>query len=596
MPHSSGGSSFLASNLPLFSARATRVRDGKQFLIGYHKIGLTVNGVTNNTATAGGEFVYGISSSYFEQKNDKLVLDNGSYIICTDKNRLNSTTQHYMTEFKAVCFTGETYKTGSIYNDGFEYKYKSNPDIFHNYLTNSVLGAVSQTNFSGEFSSYSSFIDYMTKIVNGEITNSKLLQAFGSLPYIYNKPSLKPTDTDYWQNGTLFFASSGTVPYSNVVNAQRELNFWGAKNGVTPDIIDTVYDDDTSQPNIPDSNYPDIENSDNTDFERTDDLISVSDIGAIHLYSPTFGQMTEFHNYLWSTDFLQNWESQLKKLFGSPEQQIIALLAIYADIPVNSGTASITLGNISSGVESATISKQYITVDMGSINVPRIWGNFLDFEPYTTISIYLPFISTVDLTANEVVGKTLSLKYNIDVLTGACVAQLRAIDEKRENVILNVSGNCGVQIPWNSANYNQLVSNGITAVAGLGATVLSGGLAPVIASGSIANAVGELAQIGVDTADNVFSGASPRFSRGGSFNTNNGVLCDKIPHLLITRPIQSFAQNYNKYNGYPSNITEKIGNLQGFTKIDKINLSGISATAEEIEQITTLLKSGIIIT
>ena len=593
MPHSSGGDSFFGSNLPIFSARATRVRDGKTFLIGYHQLGVTVNGVTNNTATKRGEFVYGMSSSYFEQKGDKLVLDNGSYIICTNKNRLNSTTKHYTTEFKAVCFNGETYKSGEIYNDNFTYQYKSNPDIFYNYLTQSVLGAVS--NFHGEFSGFNSFLEYMQKVVNGEITTT-LLNAFGSTPYIYDKPSLKPTDTDYWQNGTIFFGTGGTTPYSVVSNAQKELNFWGANNGVLPDTVDTVYDDDISKPNIPDSNYPDITNSDNTNFERTDDLISVSDLGAIHLYSPTYGQMNEFHSYLWSTDFLQNWDAQLKKLFGSPEQQIIALLAIYADIPLNSGTTSITLGNISSNVESATISKQYITIDCGEVDVPRIWGNFLDFEPYTTISIYLPFISTVDLTANEIVGKKLQLKYNIDVLTGACVAQLRAIDEKRENVILNVSGNCGVQIPWNSANYNQLVSNAITAVAGLGATVLSGGLAPVIASGSIANAVGELAQIGVDTADNVFSGASPRFSRGGSFNTNNGVLCDKIPHLLITRPIQSFAQNYNKYNGYPSNITEKIGNLKGFTKIDKINLTGISATAEEIEQITTLLKSGIIIT
>ena len=294
--------------------------------------------------------------------------------------------------------------------------------------------------------------------------------------------------------------------------------------------------------------------------------------------------------------FLQNWDSQLKKLFGSPEEQIIALLAIYADIPLNASTATIILGNIDSGVSSATVAKQYITLDCGSIDIPRVWGNFLDFEPYTTISIYLPFISTVELSANEIVGKNLHLQYKIDVLTGACVAQLKASDEKKENIILNVSGNCGIQLPWSSANYNQLVSNSINALATIGTTTLTGGLAPVLNAESISAGAGELASMGSGTVKNVFSGASPRFSRGGSFNTNNGVLCDKIPHLLITRPIQSLAQNYNTFNGFPSNVLSKIGALKGFTIIDKINLQGVPATAEEQEQIVNILKTGVIIT
>lgn len=591
MPHSTGTR---RKNTPIFTARAVRERDGKSFYIGFHALGVTSSYDDRFYPDRSvGRFEYGVRAGFFGQVGDKLVFGNGSYMICTSKTEKNPSisADETFTKFEIYTTSGKEFSSRWVYNNEFD-DGRNNPKS--TYLETTFMCGV--TNFNGEFGSYNSFIEYLQKIKNGEIASS-VNNVGGNLPYeiYYNPDDFKEMYT--WQNYNVLFRTSNYNKITKTV-ATELLDLWGAgADGNTPEIVFTEFDEDISEPNIPDSDYIDLENFDNTDFEQTDDLISVSDLGAIHLYSPTFGQMYDFHNYLWSTDFLQNWDAQLKKLFGSPEQQIIALLAIYANIPLNSGTASIILGNISSDVQSATIAKQYITIDCGTIAVPRVWGNFLDFEPYTTIAIYLPFISTVDLTANEIVGKTLSLKYNIDVLTGACVAQLKTIDSKgRTNVILNVSGNCGVQIPWNSANYNQLVSNGITAVAGLGATVLSGGLAPVIDSGSIANAVGELAQIGVDTADNVFTGASPRFSRGGSFNTNNGVLCDKIPHLLITRPIQSFAQNYNKYNGYPSNITEKIGNLQGFTKIDKINLSGISATAEEIEQITTLLKSGIIIT
>lgn len=591
MPHSTGTRQ---PNRPIFTAKAVRERDGKTFYIGFHILGVTspYDGRFDPVRSIG-RFQNGVRAGFFEQVGDKLVFGNGSYMICTSKTEKNTSISETetFTTFEVYTSSNKYFSTRAAYNNEFDLGV-TNP--YTTYLDTTFMDGV--TFFNGEFGNYDTFIEYMQKIKNGEIT-SYVNYVSGTLPNeIYYNPDDFP-EMYTSQNYNVLLRTSSYYRITKSV-AEEYLDLWGAgADGNTPEIVFTEFDEDISEPNIPDSDYIDLENFDDTDFEQTEDLISVSDLGAIHLYSPSFGQMNDFHNYLWSTDFLQNWDTQLKKLFGSPEQQIIALLAIYANIPLNSGTASIILGNISSDVQSATIANQYISLDCGQISVPRVWGNFLDFEPYTTISVYLPFISTVDLTANEIVGKRLHLKYNIDVLTGACVAQLKTIDTKgRTNVILNVSGNCGVQIPWNSANYNQLVSNGITAVAGLGATVLSGGLAPVISSGSIANATGELAQIGVDTADNVFSGASPRFSRGGSFNTNNGVLCDKIPHLLITRPIQSFAQNYNKYNGYPSNITEKIGNLKGFTKIDKINLSGISATAEEIEQITTLLKSGIIIT
>ena len=594
MPHSSGGGE-ARGGTPLFLTKATRDGDGANFLIGVNWWGTVheghfVTGVNRKT-----NFYGTLTADMFPESGTILRLGNGSYFKCYSKNKnIGFGSEYPGTTVDMYNYKGVYVTTIQMFNQLYTYTassglYKS--AILQNWA---VTGYALSNDRVSDNDNYSitDYYSFLRALIN---SNSKIAMSKPNGIIYWQGENPPPTD---WNYGYLNAINSVGGFLSSGEKADLYA-FWGPNQdnpNLKLEIFPADFEEDFSMPNVPDAYFPDADNNDNTDFERTDDLISVSDMGAIHLYSPTFLQMNEFHSYLWSTDFLQNWDTQLKKLFGSPEQQIIALLAIYADIPLNSGTTSITLGNISSDVESATIAKQYITVDMGSVDVPRIWGNFLDFEPYTTISIYLPFISTVDLTANEIVGKKLHLKYNIDVLTGACVAQLRAIDEKRENVILNVSGNCGVQIPWNSANYNQLVSNAITAVAGLGATVLSGGLAPVISSGSISNAVGELAQIGVDTADNVFSGASPRFSRGGSFNTNNGVLCDKIPHLLITRPIQSFAQNYNKYNGYPSNITEKIDNLQGFTKIDKINLTGISATAEEIEQITTLLKSGIIIT
>lgn len=593
MPFSSGGSD-ARGGTPLFLTTATRDSDGAQFLVGVNFWGTVHEGQFVQTCNTHIQFLGVLTADMFPSVGSILRLGNGSYFKCTSKSKNVGFGMKYPgTVVDMYSYKGTRIGQTQMFNEYFPYTatsgiYKSG--VCQNWAPTSYAIQRNTVDESNNFD----IVDYDSFISMLQDTNSVIR-------------SVTPTGIFYWSGETpppsswayqYYVASNASGGALSAQAKQDLLDFWGPNTNnpnLKNDILPPDFTLDTSGENIPNADYPSLNQNDNTDFIKTDTLISVSDLGILNLYSPTFGQMLNFHNYLWSTDFLQNWDNQLKKLFGSPEEQIIALLAIYADIPLNASTSTIILGNIDSGVSSATVAKQYITLDCGSIDIPRVWGNFLDFEPYTTISIYLPFISTVELSANEIVGKNLHLQYKIDVLTGACVAQLKASDEKKENIILNVSGNCGIQLPWSSANYNQLVSNSINALATIGTTTLTGGLAPVLNAESITAGAGELASMGSGTVKNVFSGASPRFSRGGSFNTNNGVLCDKIPHLLITRPIQSLAQNYNTFNGFPSNVMSKIGALKGFTIIDKINLQGVSATAEEQEQIVNILKTGVII-
>ena len=65
--------------------------------------------------------------------------------------------------------------------------------------------------------------------------------------------------------------------------------------------------------------------------------------------------------------------------------------------------------------------------------------------------------------------------------------------------------------------------------------------------------------------------------------------------MYITRPRQNVPADYGKIKGYPSNITTQLKNLNGYTVIDEIHLENMSATDDEIEEIETLLKQGVII-
>ena len=82
---------------------------------------------------------------------------------------------------------------------------------------------------------------------------------------------------------------------------------------------------------------------------------------------------------------------------------------------------------------------------------------------------------------------------------------------------------------------------------------------------------------------------------GSSLSSSSNYLGLLNPVLYITRPRQNVPADYGKIKGYPSNITTKLKDLNGYTVIDEIHLENMSATDDEIEEIETLLKQGVII-
>ena len=303
--------------------------------------------------------------------------------------------------------------------------------------------------------------------------------------------------------------------------------------------------------------------------------VGIVGTGFVAIYNPTQSQLSAFSQYLWSDDFIDN----IKKLFQDPMNALVGLHMIYAT-PVRGKDNNIICGYLDSGVNSRTVSDQYISINCGSIKINKYFGNVLDYNPYTKIQCYLPFIGIVDLDTNELMDKTLSINYNIDVLTGACLAQLSVDSDSYSAVLYTFSGNCAVQLPITGGDYSSIISNVIGVAASVGATIASGGtLAPVAVAG-------------------VASGLSnSRFnvSKSGSLGSNAGALGNKIPYLIITRPIQYEASKYNTYYGYPSNNTITLSYCSGFTRVKDVHVEKINATDSEISEIESLLKEGVII-
>lgn len=292
-----------------------------------------------------------------------------------------------------------------------------------------------------------------------------------------------------------------------------------------------------------------------------------TDVGCFTIFNPTKAQLTAFNRWLFQSMFDAGFESMwnnLKKMYADPSEYIIGM-GVIKYVPEKEATQSteIKFGNVGTGVFARTV-KQWSEVNCGSIQVTEQYKSFLDYQGFSTVKIFLPFCGTYDLDQNDVMGSKISLKYNIDNLTGACVAVLdieradrgKWDDSSIHSKIYRFNGNCMQQLPISEKNY----SNSLAAVAGLCSSVVSG-----VASAATGNAIGVIG--GVAGAVSSATNMAPDIIQSGKISDAYGMLDCLKPFIILHRPIRSIPAEYGKHAGYPAMIFKKIGTCKGFTKV-----------------------------
>lgn len=321
------------------------------------------------------------------------------------------------------------------------------------------------------------------------------------------------------------------------------------------------------------------------DFDNTSDPVTIPplptlsavDARFITLYAPTLTDVQDLASYMWSDLFNIN---NFKRLFADPMQAILGL-SILPIIPDQEVVPSyIHVGNLATTITAPKITNQYKTVNCGSINVNEYWGSYLDYDPYTKLEIYLPYIGTQTIAVDDVMGKEVQVVYNIDVLSGACVAFIKSGD----SVLYTFTGQCATQIPITSNDW----TNTINGVLSFASSAIKTGVA--IASGEPVSSI-----TGAISTASAVTQMKPRIQRSGSIGGSAGLMSIQTPYFILTRPRQALPTDQNKYTGYPSFITSKLGDLSGMTYVYEIHLEGIPCTTEEQTEIENLLKSGVIL-
>lgn len=310
--------------------------------------------------------------------------------------------------------------------------------------------------------------------------------------------------------------------------------------------------------------------SDEIDFPPLPSLSAV-DTGFITLFNPSMSEMKNLADYMWSDLFdIATW----KKLFANPMDAILGLSIVPVAVP-DAGQKIVTVGNVSTGISMNVAQSQFVEVDCGTLNINEYWGAYLDYSPYTEAELYLPYIGIHAIKTDDIMGKSVHIKYHIDILSGACCAYVKC----GNSVLYEFVGQGSCSIPITGNDWTNVINGALTIGASIGTMMATGGASAPMISSAASAAVNSL---------------KPTVERSGSVSGMGGMLGIQKPYLVLTRPRQALPSKQNTYMGYPSFITSKLGDLSGYTEVEAVHLENIPATKSEIAEIESLLKDGVI--
>lgn len=191
---------------------------------------------------------------------------------------------------------------------------------------------------------------------------------------------------------------------------------------------------------------------------------------------------------------------------------------------------SIILGNYDSKVESTMLIDSKLYINGGLITVPNKYNNVYDYLN-TTCTLRLPFFNPIILDVDNVIDKTITIQYIVDLYSGNCTATITS--SFTGEIIHSETTNIVTQIPFIQKQNNSIVN--------------------------------QLSNANENLIDNAF--------------------------IEIVRNIPYYA---NDIFGKATIVFDTVGSVTGYCEISDIQLI-TTATNEEKEEIETLLKNGVFI-
>ena len=245
----------------------------------------------------------------------------------------------------------------------------------------------------------------------------------------------------------------------------------------------------------------------------------------VNIYNPTQAQLVDAANAL----FMNFDTGNVVNI--SP--YIVSIHKVFVPVSTDAEFQPIKFGKYNTQVNSKVVNKKVSRVSCGKVTVPELYHNALDYSPFTTVRIWLPFLGFYDLSIDELSNKEIELTYAIDLVNGKALAEISNDD----GVIYRFVGTAYAQEPYHTESLNNMSTAYIN----------------------------------------------------GAYN-----MADFTPYLLIERPINLTPSN-NDLEGLPTYKVVTIGDMKGYLRCRKVFATDMIATEAEKNEIEALLRDGVLV-
>lgn len=363
-----------------------------------------------------------------------------------------------------------------------------------------------------------------------------------------------------------------------------------------------------------------------------------SEVTAIPRFGKTYlCDMANIENVMYNLKTFDWSQENLDELFfgQNPYDFIISASAYpFVDYPLSSAATlhDIELGKVNLNTLPDKVGDcQGYPIMGGIVQIPNPFGtitaplyyskapyqlDFLDYEPYTAMYLYLPYCGMVSIPPSVFMGKEIAIDMSWDTLSGTIVCYIKFKNNGVWTEYTTAQGNVLTEIPVSGRAYSDYAQLQLDAAYEAHMTALetanavTGNLAGASVSKSFENETGENAQkvmAGINFAKGLSSAIhtlqtyvrtapSPVQISNGSSSLGTGN--DQDAHLYILRPILPDGfdiKAYTKINGKATGYAGKLSSSSGFTQMINPILDGINCTAEEKMLIINALANGVIL-
>ena len=256
--------------------------------------------------------------------------------------------------------------------------------------------------------------------------------------------------------------------------------------------------------------------------------------------------------------------------------------------------ANIRLGKVSTTIDGFSLDYQNGPVKVIEKQIDRYFNNFLDFEPYTKIKLFIPFFNEITLEPQMVYGKTLTVYVSIDFDSGHSTAYIYA-----DNILIETeNGQLGFNLPMGRTNAQEQerahILNALQLIGTIGAAGMATAFGP---AGSTIAASTLLSGTAKYIASEMSSNVNRMTGYTGSDGTKNFLCIDKDIKLIYERPTNVKYPNYHLVGKPTEQAFNDMTNLTGFVQVSEIhfNPKGEKIRMDEIDEIVSLLKSGVVL-